>query len=404
MGRQNWLFLDMNSFFASCEQQAEPDLRGRPVAVVPTLVNTSCVIAASYEAKVFGVKTGTGVAQARQLCPNIRFIEANPERYRDFHWQITEAVEQCIPVSNVLSVDEMVCQLWVNEAKLWQSLRLGQDIQRVISDRVGDWLTCSVGIAPNGFLAKVASDFQKPRGLSVVMMDDLPNKMFGLSLTDWPGISTRMEKRFRAAGVHTTEQMYRLSYSDMRRIWGGVVGERWWRMLRGENVPLPATKRGQFGHSSVLHPDLRTRAGARAAGARLLERAAERMRFHRYHTRRLVISVCSFDNQAWTKQIRMSTTNDTWHLLGALNMIWVDDIKIPYQVSVSLSDVLPDRNVTGNLFAEQQRIAWEQVDALNARYGRTTIVTASGLPAKSHSPERIPFGNIDTIYRSSALG
>lgn len=394
----------MNNFFASCEQQADPDLRGRPVAVVPTLVDTSCCIAASYEAKVFGVKTGTGVAEARRLCPSIRFVEANPERYRDFHWQITDAVDKVVPVTNVLSVDEMVCQLWVNESKLWQSLRLGQDIQRVISDQVGDWLTCSVGIAPNGFLAKVASDFQKPRGLSVVMMDDLPRKMYGLALTDWPGISARMEKRFKLAGIHTTEHMYAMSYADMRRVWGGIVGERWWRMLRGENVPLPATKRGQFGHSSVLAPELRTRAGAKAAGARLLERAAERMRFHRYHARRLAIRVSSFDGQSWTKQIRMTATNDTWHLLKAFGMIWEDWIRTPSEVSISLCDVVPDRNVTGNLFGDEQRAIWGTVDALNERMGRSTIITASGLPAKHYSPERIPFGNIDTIYRASSLG
>ena len=86
-----WLFLDMNSFFASVEQQEHPELRGRPVAVVPLLADTTCCIAASYEAKAFGVKTGTNVAEAKRLCPNLRIIEAKHGPYREYQTRIVES-------------------------------------------------------------------------------------------------------------------------------------------------------------------------------------------------------------------------------------------------------------------------------------------------------------------------
>src|SRR5438105_174470 len=103
----NWLFVDLNSYFASVEQQDRVELRGRPVGVVPMLADTTCCIAASYEAKAHGVKTGTIVADAKHMCPNIVLVEARHEIYVEYHHRIVEAVETCLPVTAVMSIDEM---------------------------------------------------------------------------------------------------------------------------------------------------------------------------------------------------------------------------------------------------------------------------------------------------------
>ena len=97
-----WLLVDLNSYFASVEQQLRPELRGRPVGVVPMLADTTCCIAASYEAKAHGVKTGTMVYEAKKMCPGIVFVEARHEEYVEYHQRIVEAVESCLPVSVVL--------------------------------------------------------------------------------------------------------------------------------------------------------------------------------------------------------------------------------------------------------------------------------------------------------------
>src|SRR5580704_1448349 len=89
----NWLFVDLNSYFASCEQEARPELRGRPVGVVPMMADTTCCIAASYEAKAFGVRTGTIVADAKRMCPDIVLVEARHELYTEYHHRVVEAVE-----------------------------------------------------------------------------------------------------------------------------------------------------------------------------------------------------------------------------------------------------------------------------------------------------------------------
>ena len=103
--RLNWLFVDMNSYFASVEQDSRPELRGLPIAIVPMMADTTCCLAASYEAKALGVKTGTIVSDAKQLCPGLVLVEARHELYVEYHHRIVEAVESCIPVTAVMSVD-----------------------------------------------------------------------------------------------------------------------------------------------------------------------------------------------------------------------------------------------------------------------------------------------------------
>src|ERR1700685_287234 len=109
--RLRWLFLDLNSYFASVEQELRPELRDRPMAVVPLLADTTCCIAASYEAKSYGVRTGTQVGEAKRLCPGIVLVEARHELYVDYHHRVVEAVESCLPVTSVMSIDEMACRL-----------------------------------------------------------------------------------------------------------------------------------------------------------------------------------------------------------------------------------------------------------------------------------------------------
>src|SRR5436305_7040840 len=139
----------MNSYFASVEQQDKPPLRGRPVAVVPVLAESTCCIAASYEAKAFGVKTGTPVGEARKLCPRLHVEHARHERYVEVHEQIVKAVGRCVPVTEVLSIDEMKCKLLGREQEPDAALGIARRIKATIKRDVGEWMRCSIGIGPN---------------------------------------------------------------------------------------------------------------------------------------------------------------------------------------------------------------------------------------------------------------
>jgi impB/mucB/samB family len=163
-----WLFLDLNAFFASCEQQENPALRGKPVIVVQTPTDSACAIAASYAAKAFGIKTGTLVKEARRLCPDVIPVQANHRLYTDYHDRILTAVDTCLPVEKVCSIDEMACLLMGTERQVPVARQLALKVKRALRDQVGESLTCSIGIAPNVFLGKVGSDLLKPDGLVVI--------------------------------------------------------------------------------------------------------------------------------------------------------------------------------------------------------------------------------------------
>ena len=253
------LYIDFNSYFAAVEQQRRPELRGKPVAVVPVMADTTCCIASSYEARKFGVKTGTQVREAKRLCPGLELVEAEPVVYVDYHHRLVETVESCAHVEKVLSIDEMYCELHGREQRPEFAVALARQIKSTIAARVGTELRCSIGIAPNVFLAKTATELQKPDGLTVIEKKDLPGCLFGLELRDLCGIGRQMEKRLNAHGITSVEALCNADEMQLRQVWGGIGGLDMYAKLRGEWTDLLSTQRSSVGHSHVLPPALRSR-------------------------------------------------------------------------------------------------------------------------------------------------
>lgn len=394
-----WLFLDMNSFFASVEQQENPKLRGRPVGVVPVDSDTTCCIAASYEAKAFGIRTGTNVGEAKRLCPEIQLVEAHHRPYRDYHNRIVEVVGKCTPVDKILSVDEMICHLWANEDRVEDAVKLARHVKDSIHREVGECLHCSVGLSLNPFLAKVAAEIEKPNGLVVLDDDDIPGKLYALDLLDFPGINKRMLARFHAQGVYTTEQMYDLSKSRMREVWGGVMGDRWWHLLRGDEVNVPENPRRSVSHSHVLPPEQRTPDGAWTVTARLLEKACERMRHLGFHARSIAVQVRNQDGRWWDDHALITPCADTWTFMEIAAGLWKHGFDRPMKVGVVLYDLVPTENVTLPLFDDEVRRsrALAAVDELNGRFGRTRVTFACALKAWSAVEDKIAFGKVQEM-------
>ncbi|MEY2882408.1 MAG: polymerase, partial [Pseudomonadota bacterium] len=202
-----WLYLDLNSYFASVEQQLSPALRGRPIVVAPVDSDATSAIAASYEAKAFGIRTGTKIHEARALCRDIIVVPARHGAYVDYHHRIIAEVERHVPVTAVCSIDEVACRLLDNENSLANVTALAARIKAGIRANVGECLTSSVGVAPNRLLAKMAADMQKPDGLTILSPDTLAERLATLKLSDIPGVGRNMERRLAAAGVVTMERL-----------------------------------------------------------------------------------------------------------------------------------------------------------------------------------------------------
>ena len=198
-----YLFIDFDSFFASVEQQLQPRLRGCPVGIVPMAgVETTSCIAASYEAKAFGVKTGTLVREARHLCPGIRFVQADHARYVRFHERIKALIHQHLYVEAVLSIDEMYGKLPPHWQAPETATAKARDIKQALSDDLGPYVRASIGLAPNRFVAKLASKRDKPNGLVAIDRHDLPQALHVFDLDDITGIGQGMRRRLRNARIN----------------------------------------------------------------------------------------------------------------------------------------------------------------------------------------------------------
>lgn len=421
--RVAWLFLDLNSYFASVEQELQPRLRGRPVAVVPLLADTTCCIAASYEAKAFGVRTGTTVGDAKRLCKGIELIEARHEVYVEYHHKVIEAVESCVPVTAVMSIDEMACRLIGREQPLLAALALGRRVKQAVRDQAGATLRCSVGLAPNRYLAKIASDMEKPDGLVALTPDILHAALSGLTPRDLPGVGARMEKRLHECGIRSMEQLLKLGREEMNSVWGGVGGEKLWHWLRGEDFNDPALEHQKsISQSHMLGPDLRNLEGAYSVLHKLLHKAAMRLRSARLWTTHLSLEIkyavpkasatklhlSGIPQDGWSKGISLIECQDNQTLIEGLQKLWAQRPKgsgreKPFFVGIALGNLVPEHLHTLSLFSSLEsetrraRIS-TAMDSLNHKYGTHTVMAASMLLAGAAAPTRIAFTSIPDLF------
>lgn len=388
-----WLFLDLNAYFASVEQQERPDLRGSPVGVVQVNADNACVIAASYEAKRFGVHTGCLVREARQLCPEIAVVEARHQLYVAYHHRVVEAVESVVPVERVMSIDEMRVRLLASEATREAAGAIAEGIKKAIRQEAGECLRCSIGLAPNPFLAKIATEIEKPDGLVFLLPEELEQRIADWRLTQLPGINRRMAVRLNLAGLYTIPQLLTATEQELRNAFGSVVGARWYHLLRGEDLPDVESKRHTLSHEHVLPPEFRTRSGSYSVLLRLTEKAAARLRKEGYAARTVCFAVRG-RKERWETQIRLGTTQDTIALIEALRSAWPDnEIKEPMKVSVALYDLIPVGQMSLSLFEgdnRRNRLALT-VDSVNARFGKHSVLPAGVFEARNTAPERIAF-------------
>ncbi len=301
----SWLFLDLNSYFASVEQQEHKELRGKPVAVVPLMSDYTCAIAASYEAKAYGIKTGTNIGDAKRMCPRLICVLAGHSDYVRYHHKILDEFALHTPVNKIWSVDEMSSHLPPNKRNRQASMALATRIREGIWKNVGRYINCSIGIASNSFLAKVATDMKKPNGLIVLEKDNLQDALFKLDLTDLPGINVRMEERLRKADITTIEQLWNISPKHARMVWGSVGGERFWYNLHGYDIPDLETNPSVIGHSRILDPELRRPDKARLVARRLTLKAATRLRRKEFFATKFQLSVRVVDGPHWGGEVRV---------------------------------------------------------------------------------------------------
>lgn len=407
----SYLYIDLNSFFASCEQQENPKLRGKPIAVVPLLSDTTSVIAASYEAKRFGIKTGTKVRDARQMCPGIQFISGNHKTYIQYHHRIIEAVESCVPVHSICSIDEIACELKGSQRIEANARLLAAHIKKTISEKVGVALTSSIGIGPNILLSKVAADMKKPDGLTVIDSVDLPAKLYPLGLEDIPGIGPRMAQRLRLKGITTMEALLGKTEQQMHALWGGILGERMHRLLRGEHIAIARSETKSISHQHVLPPKDRNFEGSKMIAMRLAHKAAVRLRKAQFVTRGMRIDIKCLENDyrgggsgsdapRFSEDFKFHGSQDTGFFLGLIEDYYLKlprDIR-PIKINITYFDFIHEGQHQLSFFEDEKKSKiYQIVDKINEKYGRHTVYPGTLHEQVMSAPTRIAFSRIPEL-------
>lgn len=388
------LFLDMNSFFASVEQQVRPELRGKPIGVAPFTGDSGCIIAASREAKAEGIKIGR-IGEAKRLCPKLQIVESRPALYMIYHKEIKKVIESFTPYFKPLSIDEFALYLTSREQSHEKSVELGMKLKQAIKERVGDFLTCSVGIGPNVFLAKMAGERKKPDGLTVVQLSGLKAFYSSIKLLDITGINYRLEAQLKLKKVDSPADLFNLDLSKLRAILGHP-GRLWYFRLRGFEVDDFVVKNKTIGHSHVLAPEFRSVSGANAVIQKLIYKIGRRLRQENYSACGVSLNIGFMNHEHFSRTKRVDRFCDSNTLSMHVKEImrecrWAAQ---PIFIAVASFDLVQNSAPQISLFPEKEKInsISRAMDKINDDFGNGTIFPASMHGARESAPDRIPFG------------
>lgn len=396
------MHIDLNSCFATIEQQSRPLLRGRPVAIVNRRTEKTAIVTASYEAKARGVKVGMKLRDAKILCPDIVALETDAPKYRYVYKKLVAIMQDYSAHVTMKSIDEGIIDFSQADKKTQARdlVEVGEEIKQRLKDEVGSWMRCNVGIATNRFLAKTAAGLNKPDGLDVITSQNIKSVLDGLKLTDLTGIAERNKARLNSVGITTPLQFLEADNDVLAKVvFKSVVGTWWYKRLRGFEVDDVETKLGRIGRQYVLERfDLRGEeilqrlhhlcesVGGRLRGKELVARGvyvyAKTRQGGHWHASALS-PLPFFSDQAIYRQAA-----HLFHKAPA-------DIK---EMGIHCYELAQASKSAGqlSLFAEdivkEQRIV-ALIDEVNGRFGDRTVHSASTLSTDMYMKTRIPFGS-----------
>lgn len=398
------LFLDLNSAFASIEQQYRPELRGKAVAVCPGTARASAVISASREARALGVRTGMRVYNAILLCPDLVLLEPDPGKYVEISRRVLDLLDSYSPRVLPLSIDEAAVDL-TGTRSLRRDLRdLGLEVKRRLRDEVGDWLTCSIGFSTNVFLAKQAAEFEKPDGLQVIDHRNLEEVFGSLQLTDLTGISEANATRMRRAGLLTPLHLLRASQHTLRRqAFGSVVGDIWYLRLRGfETESFDPPVRKSVSHSHVLDTPTADPDEVSALMLRFCDRLGRRLRQEALVAGRVELQLRTEAGETRHEHQRSERLVATQDIYAVTRQLWdrLAERRPLRFMSVALSELSPASMTQLDLFESAERrseLVSVLQDELRDRFGEHAAMSARLLHRGDLAPERIAFGKLPPV-------
>lgn len=394
------MHIDLNSCFATVEQQARPMLRGKPVAIVNRRTEHTAIVTASYEAKAKGVKVGMKLKEARILCPDIIALESDPSKYRYVYHRLLDIMKDYSAHVTMKSIDEGVIDFHhTSHAIAGRDLvEIGYEIKQRLKDEIGVWMRCNIGIATNRFLAKTAAGLHKPDGLDVITSQNIHEVLGGLKLTDLTGIASRNEHRLNSVGIYTPLQFLDADVTTLHKIvFKSVVGEWWYKRLRGYEVDDVETQMGRVGRQYVLERFDLTHEEIAQRLHHLCESVGSRLRSQGKAARGVYVYAKTLERGYWHSSTLspLPFYSDRAIYTQALQLFNKAPDMIR-EIGIHCYELATLEESQLSLFADEitrERQAVEAVDTLNKRFGDRTVHSADTLNTGIYVSTKIPFGS-----------
>ena len=389
--------VDLNSAFATIEQQSRPLLRGKPVAIINRRTEHTSIVTASYEAKKYGVKVGMKFTEAARLVPDLIAIESDPAKYRFVYQKLMAILNSYSPHVVMKSIDEGVMDFhhMVNCPDL---IEIGYEIKRRLRNEIGVAMRCNIGIGPNRFLAKTAAGLHKPDGMDLIDANNLREIYKTIKLTDLTGIAGQMEKRLNAVGIFTPLEFLDADKVALQKVvFKSITGCQWYDRLRGYEVDDNVSDTKTVGRQYVLENRNLTRQQITTRLHNLCESVGSRLRFQNKAARGVYVYIRTVNHQLWhaSRMCQLPFYSDKTINFIAQQLFLNAPDRI-MEIGVHCYELTDNDNSQMSLFGDM--LACEQqlvgaVDTINQRFGDRTIHSADTLNTDEFVKQKIPFGS-----------
>ncbi len=397
----NIMHIDLNSCFATVEQQAHPSLRGRPIGITNRLSRRCCVIACSYEAKALGIKVGTQLDEAMAICPDFIMLQSDPPKYHHVYKKLVAIMQSYSPDIQMKSIDEGIIDFHgtrevINTRKLED---IGYEIKQRLKDEVGCWMKCNVGIAPNRFLAKLAAGLHKPDGMDTISHKNLRQVYAGLKLTDLPGIAEHYEARLNAAGIFTPLQFLDASADTLRRfVFHSINGQHWYNRLRGYEADATPTQLGNVGRQFVMDKNTADESVILPRFHYLCQTTGMKLRFRNVDARGLMVWADFQSGESFVLRKMFKTTFYTDQEIYRRALLLFNQRPrhmVVSRLGITCYGLSPSTRAQASLLDDVNREEWltTAIDDINERYGSFTLSYGTAHQGQFVVGQKIPFGS-----------
>lgn len=408
------MHIDLNSCFATIEQQANPLLRGKPVVVAAYGTGKGFILSPSIEAKRVGIKMGMQVRDAQQVYSDVVVITPDAPKYRDVHLKFKRIFSDYSPKVVPKSIDEAIIDFTPVQTLFPDLVSVAKEIKARMKAEIGEWIWCSIGIGPNRFLAKTGAGFKKPDGLTYIDHSNVLDIYKNMTLLDLNGINVRYEARLNMNGIFTPLQFFEASPEFLRaKVFKSIVGEWWHRRLRGWEVDDVEYARRSFGQQYALGKATADPKELAGILMKLCEKMGRRLRDSNYCAQGIHVGVrYKKDFTSWHMGKKFTHAMSNTQELYKKAQFVLDqqpEKKVVGLLSVTCFDLIPaDQAPQLGLFQDKQKLekVSDAMDAINDKFGEYVVTPGTMMGTKNVVVDRIAFGrireleNVDTAYVS----